>query len=266
MLRPLRRCWHRHDPANSTLSSCATAATTVRRRRRGSSRDEASGRTAPPVLSKVAALNLGDHHATTSTRVYVDADVKLSTKSLHRLLEALDDGALVAAPRPASSLTGCSMAVRMYASVWTRLWHVTRGLGSGVYAISPAGRSAFDEFPDVIADDYFVFCTYPGGARVSPPDAVSIVRPPRTLGHCAPTRTHRARECRTAVCGIDGGTGTLRSGFVVRAAAAPWLAPTAALYAGVHLWARRGSTSGGQDRVWRTDASSRSATAERRTV
>ena len=50
-----------------------------------------------PVLSKVAALNLGDHHATTSTRVYIDADVKLSTKSLHRLLEALDDGALVAA-------------------------------------------------------------------------------------------------------------------------------------------------------------------------
>src|SRR5947209_18274033 len=66
-----------------------------------------------PVPSKFAALRLGDEHARGFPRLYVDADVELSTDSARALAAALTDpGILAAAPLRALALEGRPLSVR----------------------------------------------------------------------------------------------------------------------------------------------------------
>ena len=102
------------------------------------------------VASKSAALRMGDEVATDFPRFYVDADVELSIESIRQIAEALRQGPwLAAAPRMKVDLTDRKWAVRAYYEIWTRLpYHVSGMIGSGVYALSEAGRGRFDVFPD----------------------------------------------------------------------------------------------------------------------
>jgi glycosyltransferase involved in cell wall biosynthesis len=188
--------------------------------------------------SKIAALNAGDAAAIVMPRVYLDADVQVTTDSVRKLVATLNAGALAAAPRAELDVDGCSTLVRSYFKVWSRLGHVSRGLGSGVYALSAEGRARFTEFPSVIADDYFVYCLVNGDERVSPADAVSIVGQPKTLKDLAKRRLR-----------IEKGNAELRSegmsatsggaGLVDIVKDRPVLLPNALLYAGIHAWARQ---------------------------
>ena len=119
----------------------------------------------PPVrvmereeASKVRALNAGERTVTGFPRVYLDADVELDGRSLQLLLDhASSPGALAAEPRPEFVTSSSTVWVRAYYSVWRDLHGRDAGrIGSGVVALSRAGRERFGEFPDVIADDGYV--------------------------------------------------------------------------------------------------------------
>jgi glycosyltransferase involved in cell wall biosynthesis len=136
-----------------------------------------------PVASKNAALNLGDAAARGFPRFFVDADVVLPLASLRATAEALREGRyLAAAPRLRVDLAGCSLPVRLYHDVWMSLPYVQEGmLGSGVYALSEAGRARIGRWPDIIADDDLVRLAFRREERVSVPTAWFEVTPPRTL-------------------------------------------------------------------------------------
>lgn len=111
-----------------------------------------------PVASKTDALNRGDAEATGFPRFYVDADVILPLASVRVVADVLRSGqAQAAAPRAEIDLRGSSWAVRSFYRIWTRLPYFDDSMiGSGVYAVSEAGRLRFDRFPEIIADDEFV--------------------------------------------------------------------------------------------------------------
>lgn len=133
--------------------------------------------------SKPAALNAGDEAATAFPRVYVDADIEVSTAAVRRVAAVLSSGrALAASPRLDLDLTGCSLPVRWYYRAWTELDYVRRSrVGSGVYGVSAAGRERFGRFPEIIADDLFVRCHFAPSEREAVADIGYVVRPPRTV-------------------------------------------------------------------------------------
>jgi len=135
------------------------------------------------VASKAHALNLGDRKARSYPRLYVDADVELTTEGVRCLTEALDTGtALAAAPEIQVDTSGCTRVVRSYMRIWTALPIIREGLvGRGVYALSQEGRSRFGDFPDLIADDLFVHSRFAPSERICLRGCQSVVRVPRTV-------------------------------------------------------------------------------------
>jgi hypothetical protein len=61
--------------------------------------------------------------------------------------------------------------------------------GSGVYALSEAGRGRFREFPAITADDGYVRIQFMEEERETLPSAHSIVFPPRTIKNLMATKT-----------------------------------------------------------------------------
>jgi glycosyltransferase involved in cell wall biosynthesis len=143
------------------------------------------------VASKTHALNLGDQKVRAFPRVYVDADVVISVDALRALERQLEQGGMFAvAPTPDINLTGCSWLVCKYYDIRSRLPSAHEGIGgSGVYALSEAGRKRFSQFPDVIADDIFVRLQFAAGERQTLPSVMSTVFPPRTISQLAAVRT-----------------------------------------------------------------------------
>ena len=103
-----------------------------------------------PTPSKILALNAADEVATVFPRVYVDADVEVGLAELRGLAELLGepDGPLVAAPRMRIDTSRSSWPVRAHYRIWELSDYRQRGhVGSGVYALSAAGRGRFGRFP-----------------------------------------------------------------------------------------------------------------------
>lgn len=137
-----------------------------------------------PDPGKAGALDRADQATSVLPRLYVDADVVLLPGSVAALVAALAvDEARLATPARRLDLTGAAPWVRAYYRTWQRLQEV-RGdlLGCGVYAVNAAGRARWDAFPRGIADDYHVHTRFSAAERVLVPEAVAVVRPPRTLG------------------------------------------------------------------------------------
>ncbi len=133
--------------------------------------------------SKIAALNAGDDAAVAFPRLYIDADVVLSGKTVTDLIQALSEpGALCVAPPSQMELTGRPWTVKAYFSVWRAVMQMKEGyVGSGVYAFSKLGRARFGLFPNVIADDLFVRNLYTRSERRVISTEATIVEAPRTL-------------------------------------------------------------------------------------
>ena len=95
------------------------------------------------AASKIQALRLGDEAAHGFPRFYVDADVVLPLDSIRQVAVVLgEERHPAAAPRLRVDLSQRSWAVRAYYEVWTRLpYHASGMIGSGVYAVSEAGRA-----------------------------------------------------------------------------------------------------------------------------
>lgn len=135
------------------------------------------------IASKTVALNLGDKVAKSFPRIYMDADVQLSPGALTKIKQALASGAWQAlSPSVSMDMSASSWAVRSYYDIWLSLPYCQSGmLGAGVYALSEIGRSRFNEFPDLIADDGYVRALFQEHERGRVVDAFSIVKAPTSL-------------------------------------------------------------------------------------
>ena len=109
--------------------------------------------------SKSRALNIGDRIATQFPRLYLDADIHFSTNDARNLVQFLSENPLVLASSPAAAVdtSNCDFLVRAYYRIWTILPYFNEQLlGSGIYSLSKNGRSLFEQFPEIVADDEFV--------------------------------------------------------------------------------------------------------------
>ncbi|MDF0517974.1 glycosyltransferase [Bradyrhizobium yuanmingense] len=147
------------------------------------------------IARKTHALNLGDQIADAFPRIYVDADILITVDAILALARRLDQGDVLAvAPTADINLAGCSWLVRKYFGIRSRLPSSREGIGgSGVYALSEAGRRRFGQFPDITADDTFVRLQFRPGERETLPRVRSTVFAPRTLLQLIAVRTRAYR-------------------------------------------------------------------------
>ena len=97
---------------------------------------------------------------------------------------------LAVAPTPNFDLAGCSWPVRACYEIRSLLPSALEGIGgSGVYALSEAGRRRFREFPTVIADDGYVRIQFQPEERETLHSVSSTVFPPRTAKDLIATKT-----------------------------------------------------------------------------
>lgn len=136
------------------------------------------------VGSKSNALNLGDAAAKCFPRIYVDADVCLSTDAVRQVRDCLCGGRFhAAAPTMRLNLDDRGWMMRAYFAVWQRLPYCHDSMvGSGVYGLSEIGRSRFRQFPDTMADDNFVRMHFHPSSRKALSTCHFDTTPPRTIG------------------------------------------------------------------------------------
>jgi glycosyltransferase involved in cell wall biosynthesis len=143
------------------------------------------------IASKTHALNLGDEGARSFPRIYADADIVITVETVRALARRLERGdVLVAAPTPGFDFAGCSWPVRACYDIRSLLPSAQEGIGgSGVYALSEAGRGRFREFPALTADDGYVRIQFQPMERETLRSVRSTVFPPRTLKDLIATKT-----------------------------------------------------------------------------
>jgi glycosyltransferase involved in cell wall biosynthesis len=215
------------------------------------------------TASKPEALRAGDEAAQTLPRIYLDADVVLHGSAARALLKRLRGGAVAARPPIRYASNASSAPVRSYYRARSQVPALLGSLwGAGVYGLSEAGRSRFDVFPDVVADDLWV-------DRQFAPDEIEIVE-------CAPVEVvvpRRARDLfrvlrrtyrgKAETAGVDphdrARATTLSTMRQLRrlAAAGPYAAVDAATYAAFVVGARLALVAPLAGSRWERDESSR---------
>lgn len=144
---------------------------------------------------KPGALNAGDAAARGRHRVYLDADVTVSPPLLAQIAGALD----TEAARYASGrvrIAGAGPVARAYARIWARVPFMRHGVpGCGLFAVNPAGRARWDDFPPIIADDLFVRLSFAPHERIALP---ASYRWPIAEGMRALVRVRRRQDAGVA--------------------------------------------------------------------
>jgi glycosyltransferase involved in cell wall biosynthesis len=140
--------------------------------------------------SKPAALRVGDRALGSGTRLYLDADVVLDAVVVRRLAAALiAPDVLAVAPTPRYDVSGAGRIVASHYRVWTALQEDSAAIaGTGAMMISEAGRARFGEWPDVIADDYFLDGLFQPEEKRRLRDVQVQVALPRTFRGCVSRR------------------------------------------------------------------------------
>jgi len=216
-----------------------------------------------PEPGKAGALNAGDAVATGFPRVYLDADIVLSTDDLRALAAAVDGPILAATAHRELDLTGRPPLVRAYFAINRWLPAFRTGLfGRGVIVLGEAARARFDGFPDMVADDLFLDSLFAAGEKCEVPGVRSRVATPlrtdalirrlvRVRAGNAAMRTASARgDVGAAVRSAD--RSSWLKDVVLRR---PWLAPAAVCYVGITLCAALRARGGNPD--WGHDDSTR---------
>ncbi len=133
--------------------------------------------------SKAAALRHGDQVATVYPRIYLDADVVLTTAGARALAAALEGPRVkVAGVRGRLVTDGSTRAVRWYFDFRQRLPVFGQGIiGAGVYALSARGRARFEVWPDILGDDQYVLRLFGPSERTLVEGHETIVEAPADL-------------------------------------------------------------------------------------
>jgi glycosyltransferase involved in cell wall biosynthesis len=207
--------------------------------------------------SKTAAVNAGNAAASCDSRLYVDADLELSTANARALLDAVSrDGWLAAVGRMELDLAGAPALLRQYYSVWLQNGYLAQGKFGGAYALSREGREFAGPLPRVINDDEYLRRKLPAARVCLLPDCSFKARPPRTFRdlYKVRCRVHRGNRQLDAMGLV---TRRVKSGWNVLALGwrNPRLIPGVAAYIVLNALARRAA-----DPVktgWERDESSR---------
>jgi glycosyltransferase involved in cell wall biosynthesis len=218
-----------------------------------------------PVASKPAALNLGDATATSFPRMYLDADIEVDATAVRAVDAALRCGeADLAAPKLHLEVAAGSWAVRAFYDVWTRLPFVQNDLVGGFYGLSEAARSRFDDFPDTMAEDFYVHSLVPASRRLAVPGHVYVVHPPLTLRGLVRIQTRIQAANRRDRALFAEEAAEIHAGHVhalLRMARRPRMLPHVAVYGGVMVlakarsrWKNRSKAAGVWDRDTRARA------------
>jgi hypothetical protein len=161
-------------------------------------------------------------------------------------------------------LSGCSWAVRAFYDINGRLPSAREGIGgSGVYGLSKAGRSRFERFPDLTADDGFVRVQFTPEERATLSDCYSTVFAPKMLKEliAIKTRSHFGSwELRRAYPELWANKGAANGGTLKQLCLRPWLWPKLAIYGYVKVIARHRAyrrLNRGDHKAWERDQSSR---------
>ncbi|MBB4961607.1 glycosyltransferase family 2 protein [Micromonospora polyrhachis] len=121
-----------------------------------------------PAAGKAAALNAGDRQRRGDASVlYLDADTVITPGTLPALVDALTEtrAARLVAPRPVL-VRPTDRLGRDFAAVWLALPAVSgQVVGAGCYAVNPAGRARWTEFPELTADDAYVRSRFTSAER-----------------------------------------------------------------------------------------------------
>ena len=119
---------------------------------------------------KLNALNRAEAICEGIIRVYVDADVTVDRRLLGQLHGVLDK------PEPAYAsgrpiiLPGPTFFSRAYSRFWQSLPFMSENVpGCGLFAVNNAGRARWGDFPQIIADDFFVRLKFQPHERHSVP-------------------------------------------------------------------------------------------------
>ena len=190
---------------------------------------------------KLNALNAGDRAASGRNRLYLDADIACDPALVGQICRALDTpGARYATGRLVVARAK-TLVTRLYAGVWTRLPFVKGGaVGTGLFAVNPAGRARWGEFPAIISDDTFVRLQFAPAERVEVPAGYHW---PRVEGFANLVRVRRRQDAGVAELrrlhpGLFGNEGKARltpAGRLRIALAAP---AGMAVYLAVHVAVR----------------------------
>ncbi len=215
--------------------------------------------------SKTHAWNLGDEVATAFPRLYLDADVQISWAAIQNVARALDDPhVLAAAPRIEIDTRGSSFAVKAFYRTWLQLpYFHTNMIGSGMFALSEAGRSRFGRFPDVIADDDFVRRQFAASERATVSDCHFTIFAPRDLASLVRIKTRsrlgRVQLDRAELVGVsEGGPSSARAALGLARSPSNWGALL--VYGIVTAWTRvlaRRRAAAGAFGGWERDDTSR---------
>jgi glycosyltransferase involved in cell wall biosynthesis len=201
------------------------------------------------AASKATALRAADAAATAFPRVYLDADVLVSGKTIRAVVRHLRrPGALAARPPLAYDTSSCSWVVRRFYRARARLPAVMGSLwGAGLYALSAEGHARLGVFPHVTADDLFVDRLFrPDEIDVVAADPVVVVAPATTTGLLASLRRvvrgNRGLRAlpapgRPLTAGTAGTAGTVRD-LVRLARRGPAQSVDALVYASLVISAR----------------------------
>lgn len=111
-----------------------------------------------PEGSKTKAMNAAGAKALSHPRIYLDADVQVSYRSLEALAKVLQQpGVMAASPELRMDLSHSNWLVRAYYRVWLTQPYVKRAMvGSGCFGISREGYEAVGDFPPITGDDIWV--------------------------------------------------------------------------------------------------------------
>ena len=109
--------------------------------------------------SKTNAINRAEALRPGFPRIYIDADVQISSRSVTRLIHTLqsESSPLVVAPRGVPLTEASDRLVQWFYAAWQKtVYFIEDGFGSGVYGLNRTAREKFSAFPDLISDDGFV--------------------------------------------------------------------------------------------------------------
>ncbi|MGF6832105.1 exopolysaccharide biosynthesis WecB/TagA/CpsF family protein [Paenarthrobacter sp. TE4293] len=212
------------------------------------------------AASKAAALNAADQAAGRWPRLYLDADIEVTSEAVCAVLTALADGPLLAA-RPAFryDTRGASALVKCYYRARVRVPSNAHGLwGAGAYALSEAGHDRLGVFPSLTGDDYFVDRLFSGVEKAVLPTVPVVVRTPRTRAALLAVlrRTYRGNAEQD---GLEAEAPTSRTAReLLSSVRGPLSAVDAVVYA-AFAGAGRGRPLAGRNRAatWERDDSSR---------
>jgi hypothetical protein len=213
-----------------------------------------------PTASKTDALNAGDRLATRFPRIYLDADITMSIDAARATATILDNGpAQCAAPRPQFELSDRPRLIRWFYQTWQEIPYFEQAMvGSGVYALSEAGRNRFDDFPPITADDQFVMQLFTRAERFSLADQTFTVHTPTSVRGLLNMRTRVYRgNAELAATGHAGsGAPTAAGSTLIRLARKPSRFAPVLTYVLINLLAKRRSRR--QAGTWERDNSARS--------